>query len=430
MGYLKLIVNIFSIALILILSNTLMKNVHASYLISYDFNNQNVMGWNPINISGANTSDLWHISNGTYGINTNRISGIGTNTFGSEDWTDYTYEVDVFPISIVDTNIIFRYTNVNGYERYYEIHGYSGGDMNLSEYHGVLDKQYKIPFWMNPNKGYRFRIEAIGSNIKVYYKELGTDEFVLIFDVTDNTPLLKGKVGLKIALKNSGITTIYFDNITLTDLSTPTPTPTPTPTSTPTPTPTPFPYFSQIDPQWKDVAYDHVNSTIGKIGCALTSAAMVLKSYGLDKVPVGDMLEELNPKTLNVWLNSDPSHKRWGRNGALNWLALTELARDLHASSASEYTKLEFDIYDGDDQYFYPSINTLLTDNFTPLIFKEKQNVSSSGKHFYVASNVEVSESNSEPVYTYTVHDPYNQSRNSVDSSTNKVQAAYQYFPT
>jgi hypothetical protein len=344
---------------------------------------------------------------------------------GHFEWTDYSYELDVFPILATDTNIIFRYTKNNDTERFYDLHAYSGGDISLAEFNGILDKEYKTNFIMDPNKGYRFRIEAIGPYIKVFSKEIGSLDYVLVFDVFDSSPILNGKVGLRIGLNNTGYTKILFDNITLTDLSIPTPTP--TPTSTPTPTPTPFPYFSQIDPLWKNKPYNHLNSTIGQVGCALSSAAMVLTSHGLDKIPYDDQLIDLTPETLNNWFNSETSQKRWGRNGALNWLALTELARDLHASDAALYSKLEFNLYEGDKPDFTSTINSLL--NTVALIFKESNKLSPSGKHFYTATSV-IKEDAVEPIYTYTVYDPYDVNRKMVSTTTDTIQAAYHYQPT
>jgi hypothetical protein len=391
------------------------------YLINDNFDQGTAEGWEPHHVSGNTTNHLWHVYDGKYGINTNTNYGVGNTVKGLESWTDYIYEVDMYPKSIVDANIIFRYSRIDGIERFYEIHTYNGYEINLAEYNGLLDQQYKTTFAMNHDNGYRFRIVAVGNHIKIYAKEINESEYTKIFDVIDDTPLLYGKVGLRLALKNSGQSVLYFDNVTLMDLA-PTPTPTPTPTLTPTPTPTPFPYFSQIDPTWKDEPYNHINATIGQVGCALTSAAMVLTANGIDKVPKGDELIDLTPRTLNDWLNAD-SHKRWGRQGALNWLALTELARDLSASSSADYTKIEFKLYQQNPEKFSTTINNLLTSH-VPLIFKETHKLSPSGKHFFVSSWFD------EPTNTYTIHDPYAASRQYLSGDEEVIETAYHYYPT
>src|SRR3989338_5941616 len=69
------------------------------------------------------------------------------------------------------------------------------------------------------------------------------------------------------------------------------------------------PYFSQIDPTWGSQEYDSGNtldlwcgSTLAQCGCAVTSAAMLLKYYGVDKSPTG---ESTDPGTLNNWLKAN-----------------------------------------------------------------------------------------------------------------------------
>lgn len=127
---------------------------------------------------------------------------------------------------------------------------------------------------------------------------------------------------------------------------TPTPTPSTSPTPTPTPSPTPiaalFPYYSQSDNRWAKEIYDHAQSWaergkqgIDRWGCALTSASMVLKNYGV-KTKSG---AELTPSNLNNWLKSQPDG--YLRNGLVNWLAITRLVHESKQSGKSP-TELEF----------------------------------------------------------------------------------------
>lgn len=97
----------------------------------------------------------------------------------------------------------------------------------------------------------------------------------------------------------------------------------------------------QNDARWRQDEYDHASSwspeqpTIARWGCALTSAVMVLHSYGIDHFPDGN---PILPNTLNTWLLSQKDG--YFGEGHLNWRALTRLALEIHAIYKT--TKLEF----------------------------------------------------------------------------------------
>ena len=64
----------------------------------------------------------------------------------------------------------------------------------------------------------------------------------------------------------------------------------------------PVPAFSQDDPRWSLQLLGPSMETVGQVGCALTSAAMVLASYGIDT----------DPDRLNTFLNSDGGYTPTG----------------------------------------------------------------------------------------------------------------------
>jgi hypothetical protein len=74
----RVFVIIFSFIMFLSV-NMLINKVYASTLLYYNFNDDNISGWEPINISGTATADLWKIYDGKYGINTSRTNGVGNN---------------------------------------------------------------------------------------------------------------------------------------------------------------------------------------------------------------------------------------------------------------------------------------------------------------------------------------------------------------
>ena len=105
----------------------------------------------------------------------------------------------------------------------------------------------------------------------------------------------------------------------------------------------PVPLFKQTDPQWADEVYDHAitwaaNPSIGTWGCAITSAAMIFRYHGIDRLPDG---RELTPSTLNSWLTDQPDG--YIGPGLTNWIALTRLSRPMHpvlGTPVLEYQRL------------------------------------------------------------------------------------------
>lgn len=83
----------------------------------------------------------------------------------------------------------------------------------------------------------------------------------------------------------------------------------------------PMPLFKQCSSPWGTDIYDHIASTICKKGCALTSAVMVLRYYG---VTTGIDGKEVNPRNLNEWLKNQPE----GYTGpSTSWVNWREIAR-------------------------------------------------------------------------------------------------------
>jgi hypothetical protein len=88
-----------------------------------------------------------------------------------------------------------------------------------------------------------------------------------------------------------------------------------------------IPLLMQTDAQWKNQEYDSAHSWfssdpgIGRWGCALTSAAMVFRYHQITTLPIPG---ELDPATLNTWLQQQPDG--YLGNGNLNWQALSRLS--------------------------------------------------------------------------------------------------------
>jgi hypothetical protein len=73
------------------------------------------------------------------------------------------------------------------------------------------------------------------------------------------------------------------------------------------------PPFRQADPRWHSDPLGETADTLGATGCALTSAAMVLKWYGVDT----------DPQRLNNYLTA---HKGYEGNGYIIWERAAKLS--------------------------------------------------------------------------------------------------------
>lgn len=77
----------------------------------------------------------------------------------------------------------------------------------------------------------------------------------------------------------------------------------------------PVPLFRQGDDRWRSDLLGPTENTLGAEGCALTSAAMVLASYGIDT----------DPKRLNAFLMTNDGYTP---QGWIYWEKAAELAPD------------------------------------------------------------------------------------------------------
>jgi len=362
----------------------------------------------------GSSSAIWRIENifesNRVGITvgspscTTEISPVG---FTIPDLSNYKYEVDIsLPGSVIkDRSVLFRYNAGN------QAYGFT-----IKDYHNI--KFYKVNFGGYDNQfgsayyetGFiadqTYHIEVITINNLITVKINGQ----IVKTILDQQPILStGTIALQASTGSYGINTVWFDNIKVTDLSIPTP--------TPTPTPTPLPYFNQTDYQDN---LDNINRTISAVGCNLTSTAMILASHGLNKVPWGNQLVDLSPKSLNDWLNLG-DHKKWFRGGNLNPSAITELSKALNASDSAQFTKLEFKRFSTEN---LDDIDDVLHDH--PLIFKLEAEESPTKIHFIVADKSLATDSG----HLYAIRDPFDESKQVVYSPVEKILRADYYYPT
>lgn len=204
-----------------------------------------------------------------------------------------------------------------------------------------------------------------------------------------------GEIGSGTTPPSSTLTPTETATPTITATPTTTATATATTTSTPTPTPMNVPNLKQYEGGWENVFYDHTVKTIKDWGCALTSAAMVLKYHG----------HNILPDYLNSWLNSQPDG--YIRNGLINWLAVSRFTKinDSNSSPTLEYKRLGVDDTKLDNEL----------NNLRPAILKENG-------HFVVATGKNHD--------TYFINDPGYPNRNTLESYEDNYLAINTYTPT
>lgn len=241
----------------------------------------------------------------------------------NDDWQYYRLTFDYYSFQGADKNINLGFTSDFDW---YELH-FVGGDFYLT--HVVNNTQvwsYQGRKNIEPGVLQKFKIDLNRGRIIV----LMNNE--LLLDQTD--PTYNGSFGKPTLKATTGVvfpTTVAFDNYQITlmeEIAAPE-----------------FPIFKQTDPRWSEIEYDSAslwatNPSIGRWGCALSSLAMVLNFYDINKLPDGSTL---NPETLNSWLKSQPDG--YLGEGLLNWIAGTRLTRLM--SSELNTPKLEYSRDDG-----------------------------------------------------------------------------------
>ncbi|MFH2085811.1 MAG: hypothetical protein ABII21_03455 [bacterium] len=191
---------------------------------------------------------------------------------------------------------------------------------------GLPSHPYAV-YELNPDLFYKIKFEFSLDNLKVYIDD------ILVKAFTMNDYRADG-----VFFGNSMITStdkiwqrFWVDDVSInySDLST-----------------VSFPHLSQLDLLWAEVEYDTAHEWapllergIGRWGCALTSAAMILQKNGIKMTDGTDV----NPDKLNTWMLA---HDGFIGPGLVNWLAITRFAKesfDLNTESTKfADTKLEF----------------------------------------------------------------------------------------
>lgn len=201
---------------------TMPESVKASNIFYDDFN-ATISGDVPEKWA-TDTSDNWLVRNGEYGLKLYTPSK--SNTFPKDQfWNNvskhYSIDVDLKGISGTDKSVLFHYLDQ---QNFYAVH-HSGGYIYLSKW--TSNSPYGIsiasPIYypLENEISYHFNIVIDGDHIQIRVNE------VLLFDAIDSQEpkIDNGKIALRVAPGASSPAEIWFDNVIVTDLSTPTPTP-------------------------------------------------------------------------------------------------------------------------------------------------------------------------------------------------------------
>lgn len=268
-----------------------------------------------------------------------------------------------------DKNLAFRYFSPDRwYDLKFDSANYSVGYQQLPHSGDYTSVIFPLP---NGNT-YHIKVVVKAGQITTYINNsLVLDK---IFDpVTEFSP--EGILALQASVGEDPISEVYFDNIvvvgedptpsptvnptttptasptaspTATPSASPTASPTPSPTATPSPSATPvatnsaFPIFTQTNSSWSGAIYDSANlwnpldPSFGRWGCAVTSAAMILKYYGISTLPNG---LGTTPGNLNLWLKQTPGG--YVGDGLLNWTMISKISQIMRLTTPFG-TKLEY----------------------------------------------------------------------------------------
>lgn len=390
---------LFLIYIALLLLST--KQTFASVIFEDDFNeytdNSFPSKWVPYNQFPACNAQ-WIVQGGVLKIS---IIPSGCNAHivpSSTSWShvlnEYIFESDIRFISGIDRHFSYRINPETGLIKviHFAIPGDFAIDTDNPNYLVYVGGTY------NYNHTYHFKMVVTSNRLKVYVGE-PNGELNLVRDVMHLSPIPAGMIGLGSNPGGSSVTETWFDNVKVTTLN----------------DDLNVPLLKQTDPQWGSNIYDSANlwssdsltqgTSIGRWGCAVTSAAMVLQYYNVTKLPNG---YDLNPGTLNSYLQSIPDG--YIRNGLTNWQAIAALTR-----KAKPYNS-NF-LYDA-LQYKYSGNNdtTLLTNdihNNMPDILQE--DMGGGNTHFVVAKGVGDSTFNiNDPAFNRTDLSQYNNSFSSI----------------
>lgn len=373
----------------------------SSSIFSYDFNSDingtTPKNWLTIKDQNYKLCDApWLVDNGRLRINIIDDPSCMTNLVPDDSlWKNlgdnYIFEIDMTLQSGTDHNIAFRFNENNTLNDWYDLHFQSPGDFILERTNPGIYNVFEAGVYPH-SKTYYVKVLVNKNNIKVYIDNKLVRDFT---STVDRFP--HGRIALKASAGTDASSDTYFDNIRVTKID----------------NDLEVPLLKQIDPLWKDFEYDSASAwspkhpTIGAWGCAMTSAAMVLRYYGYMMLPDRTSLD---PGTLNDWLKKQKDG--YVNGGLINWLAISRLsAAAAQINNISTFKGLEFRrLKNATNSDIASDIN-----NGIPDILEEPG-------HFIVAKGINGN--------SFNINDPYYNRLTLEDGYNNTFLSAKNFRPT
>lgn len=278
----------------------------------------------------------WAVQNGMLGIKINQgfctTNLVPNDTLWNNLGDNYTFELDVKFVSGTDHNVAFRFTPSTPTNKFYELHFQSPGDFYLFDGISHTEKVRVSGSYAN-GQTYRIKIIVNKGNVIVYVNNILIRDFTATPDIYST-----GKIALRATTGADSNSETYFDNIVVTSIDDAS-------------TDLNVPLLKQTANPWKSQEYDtaHIwnpsDITINSWGCAMTSAAMVFKYHGINKLPDGTILD---PGSLNSWLNSQKDG--YVGTGWVNWLALSRLSKLAKSVNGVSFDALEYKRISGENK--------------------------------------------------------------------------------
>ena len=269
--------------------------------------------------------DYWSITTGGVEARISTPYKVSVLVPNDQIWND-TKEFEVSfvfrPLDTVDKTFAVGMTD--DAQSFYDFHFVNNQLIVEDVRNGFSIHSTRIPFPLEVEQDYQIKIIFLEEAISL----LIDGEEVFVTDHNWPELRIKGKFGLRAGTGSRYPSATYFADLKIKSLDKAI-----------------FTHFKQDDPIWGEDLYDHATEWseylgIENWGCALTSAAMILKFYGHELM---SNKEELNPGTLNQWLKGEIDG--YVGDGLLNWLAISRLSQIL--SENDNAPKLEYSYFSG-----------------------------------------------------------------------------------
>ncbi|MFZ5376808.1 MAG: C39 family peptidase [Patescibacteria group bacterium] len=271
----------------------------------------------------------WSLLNGRARAYIRNGSTVSMLTPKFDFWEDlgrnYEFSLDFQHNRGVDKNIAFGYIDNNNW---YEIH-FNNTIYNIVAFHNGFVTMDYLQNYLLDRGNHHFRIKFLDGRIRVW---IDTE---LIADVRDSHFTgQSGRLLLRATTGASYPTEVFFDNLQVVRLN--------------GEVGLGLDVWKQHDPLWANLTYDHMTQwsdrpTIRRWGCAMISAAMILRYWGYEWI---DQDTRLTPQTINDWLSDQ--RDGFASEGRVNFLAITRLVRQLsearihRSQSLPQLPKLEY----------------------------------------------------------------------------------------